>query len=327
MEKKSEIELLGAYLINGQDHLKRDRAISKLKMRLETLGDLSFNLDTFDGSQSQGSQIIDACSTIPFACEKRLVIVNDADKLSKDAQTEIVEYLKSPNPTTVLLLVADKLSANSKLFKQVVNLDKKAVIDCSPVKPKDLTAHVRQMAPRHGIALTQGAAKALVELVGNDTLHLDGELEKIALTYSDKNEITEAEVRSIVARVNEPKPWHFVNAMSSRNVKDTLEMLSNMKSSSPISLLYQCVMRIRELICTKCLFDDKTFSASELASVLNVDQQWKVEKFGFYASKFSLKELKDALESSLDCEREMKSGADADAAFRMWIVEFLTNVK
>lgn len=326
MAKNADIDLLGAYLINGEDHLKRDRAISKMKIRLEKLGDLSFNFDTFDGATAQGSAIVDACSTLPFASEKRLVVVTDADKLSKDSQNVLSDYLESPNPTTVLLLISDKLAKNTKLYKVVAKLGPKAVIDCTPVKTRDLAAHVRQLAPSHGITVTQGAANALVELVGDDTLHLNGELEKLALTFAGQPEITESNVRDMVARTSEPKPWDFVDAFSARDAKQAINVLALMKTTSPHALLRQCVSRIRELICAKCMMETNTFSSTALADALNM-QEWRVKRHGRNAQAFSLGELEGALSSSLDCEREMKSGADPDAAFKDWVIKVLSKTR
>lgn len=316
---KDEKGLLAAYLINGDDHLKRDRAITRMKIRLEKSGDLSFNLDTFDGTGAQASQIVDACKTLPFASEKRLVLVTAAEKLSKDSQGLLSEYLKDPNPTTVLLLVSDSLPKNSKLYKAVSSVGPKAVIDCSPVKARELASHVRELAPSHGIAITQGAASALVELVGEDTLHLNSELEKLAIAFSEQGEITEQNVRDMVSRVREPKPWDLVDAFSARDAKATMDVLSRMDSASPHALLRQCVTRIRELICAKCMMEENSFSAAALAKELGM-QDWRVKRHGSFASRFSLSELEDALESSLYCEREMKSGADPDAAFKEWLL-------
>lgn len=325
MNKKSDNELLGAYLINGEDHLKRDRAISKMKIRLEKLGDLSFNSDSFDGTSAQGSHIVDACTTLPFACEKRLVIVTDAEKLSKDSQNVISAYLESPNPTTVLLLLSDKLAKNTGLYKAVSKLSPKAIIDCTPVKSRDMSKHVRQLAPTHGITLTQGAAEALVELVGDDTLHINSELEKLAIAYTGQGEITEQNVRDMVQRTNEPKPWDFVDAFSARNAKEAMRILNLMKTTSVHALLRQCVSRVRELICTKCMMTPNA-SAAALAKELNL-QEWRVKKYPRYAAMFTMKELECALSSSLDCEREMKSGADEDAAFKDWVMRVLSKTE
>ena len=67
--------LIPAYLIVGEDALKRSTVLRRLRERLAQYGDLSFNSDTFDGETALGADIVSACNTMPFASEKRLVYV------------------------------------------------------------------------------------------------------------------------------------------------------------------------------------------------------------------------------------------------------------
>ena len=78
---KQKKELLAAYLLVGEDSLKRSRTLAKLRERLEKLGDLAFNSDDLDGEVVLGEDVVTACNTVPFASEKRLVHVRNADKL------------------------------------------------------------------------------------------------------------------------------------------------------------------------------------------------------------------------------------------------------
>ena len=48
-QKKQEAPLLPVYLIVGEDALKRDTVMKRLRARLSSMGDLSFNADEFDG--------------------------------------------------------------------------------------------------------------------------------------------------------------------------------------------------------------------------------------------------------------------------------------
>ena len=106
--------LIPAYLIVGEDALKRSTVQRRLRERLAQYGDLSFNSDTFDGETALGADIVSACNTMPFASEKRLVYVRDADKLKKADSEELVAYLDSPSDQTVLALEAEKLAKNTR---------------------------------------------------------------------------------------------------------------------------------------------------------------------------------------------------------------------
>ena len=106
-------QLLAAYLAVGEDALKREAVITRLRARLAKLGDLSFNADDFDGETAAGADIADACNTMPFASPVRLVYVRNAEKLKKADSEEIVAYLGSPSDSTVLALEAEKLAKNT----------------------------------------------------------------------------------------------------------------------------------------------------------------------------------------------------------------------
>lgn len=310
-------ELLSAYLIVGEDELKRETVIKRLRQRLETMGDLSFNSDVFNGESATGEDIVAACQILPFASDVRLVQVNNVEKLKKADQEELVAYLSNPNVSTVLALVAQKLAKNTRLYKAVANIGKTAIIDCAPFARKDLSNAVRSMAVSHGVTFTPGASSALIDLVGTNTVALDSEIKKIALAHRGTDPVTDGEVMGAVARTAEIKPWEFVDAFSARNAKRCVYLLHRMNKTSPYALLGMCTTRIRELITTKSLIG-RGDSAS-LAKVLKVPD-WKVKNHRQWSKGFASHELVDALRRARDTEKAMKSGSNPDDAFLQWVL-------
>lgn len=310
--------LLGAYLAVGEDSLKRGAVIERLRTRLSKMGDLSFNSDDFDGEVCEGAAVVSACNTIPFASPVRLVHVRNADKLKKADSEELVTYLGAPNESTVLLLEADKLAKNTRLYKAVAAVGPKAVIDCAPPAARELPRQVRAMATGHGIVLTEGAAAALVELVGENTVHLDNELKKIALAHGGGEPVGEREVRQLVARTAEVKPWFLTDALAERNLAKCLGLLAKMESASPHALIAMCTGRIRDLMGVQCL--RARGNAGAIARTLKVPD-WKVKNMTAWARNYTPAELRRALVSSRDAERAMKSGADEDEVFYRWLVD------
>ncbi len=322
MANNNEKPLLNAYLVVGEDQLKRQAVIRRLHIRLEKMGDLSFNMDTFEGEGAQGEAIVNACQTIPFASEMRLVEVTDAGRLSKKSQEEIASYLSAPNETTVLLLVADKLAKNSRLYKAVAALGDTAIIDCTPPKKWDLAKQIRAMATKHGVTITSEGAALLLEHVGEDTLRIDSELEKLALSHTGDHPIEAEDVRRLVAHVAEIKPWEFVDTFAARNIQGTIAMLPLLTSTSPYALLRQCVSRIRELLCAKTLEAEGNATLSSLAAKVS-KRDWQIKKHFEDARRFTSDELICALSSSVKTELDMKSGTDPDAAFLDWVIAVL----
>lgn len=316
-QKKSDAPLLPVYLIVGEDALKRDAVMKRLRARLSAMGDLSFNADEFNGETALGSDITTACNTVPFASPVRLVEVRSADKLKKADAEELVTYLDAPNGTTVLALVAEKLAKNTRLYKAVAKHGKTAVIDCAPLKRYELPKMVRSMAVGHGVTLTEGAAVKLVDLVGEDTVHLDNELKKIALAHRGADAVNEHEIVAMVSRTAEVKPWEFVDAFAARDARKCLLYLSRMESTSPHALLAMCTTRLRELVCARCMAERG--NARGVAAALKMPD-WRCKNHVAWARGFTAAELRAALVSARDTERAMKSGVDPHAAFLDWIL-------
>ncbi len=314
---KKQAALLPVYLIVGEDELKRETVIKRLRDRLGKMGDLSFNSETFSGLTCTGDQVVAAANTLPFASEVRLVEVHDVDKMKKADTELLVSYLEKPCQTTVLALLGTKLAKNTRLYKAVAAVGKTAIIDCAPFARRDLSGAVRSMAVGHGIAMTQGAAAALIDLVGSNTVALDGELKKLALSHRGTDPVNENEVLAMVSRTAEAKPWDFVDAFSRRNPERCIYLMNRLSGTSPFALLSMCTTRIRELITVKAL--TRRGDQGRIASVLKMPD-WRLKNHRSFAQLFSMEELIEALRTARDAEQAMKSGSDQSEAFIAWML-------
>ena len=324
MAKKANI--LAVHLAVGDDDLKRAEVLTRLKARMEQEDDLSFDCDEFNGETCTGSEIVSACETAPFMAQQRLVLVKNAEKLKKADQDALTAYAKEPCETAVLALSFAKLAKSTKLYKAIASLGKTAVIDCALPKGRELQQKVVSMARVYGMSMESAAAALLIDYVGTDTVFLDNEIEKIALICEGKGTITLADVKEYVEATADAKPWKFLEPFSERKLLASLQWLDKAKGVSPHALVPQCAQRLRELICVKAL-DVRGASPSSVLSELGYSaaESWKIKNHARYARQFTLNELTTALSSLRNTEQAMKSGAQADEAFRLWVVQTLSH--
>lgn len=320
MTTQAKKPLLPAYLITGTDALKRRTVVERLHKRISQDADLSFNFDEFDGEKAEGDAIVAACNTLPFAAPVRLVQVMAADRLKVADAQAVIDYLSHPNTQTVLCLITTGLAKNTRLYKAVAKIDTTAVIDCAPVKKNQLPAIVSKMAATQGVNITSAAVHALIELVGEDTVALNAQIEKLAIVHRGNDAINENEVRLNVSKTSESTRWDFLDAFSGRNIQKCLAVSSSLEKVSAFSLLALCTTRIRELLIAQSLV--RRGQAGSLPEVLRAPQ-WRVSRHVQWAQNFTGKELRDALASARDLEASMKSGADPDQAFRDWWIAVL----
>ena len=308
-------DFLAGYLVVGADAMKRRYVVSRLRARLEKTGDLSLNEDVFTGADATGDEIVGACGTMPFMSEYRFVYVREAEHLKKEASEALISYFDDPCASTVVLLESASLKKNTRLYKAVARLGAKAVIDCAARSKRDLPAQVRDFAVSHGVTIVPAAADELVSRVGEDTVHLDAELQKLAAVLGRGAEIGVGDVQRYVARTSEVKPWELADALGARDAARAMALLAKMPSASPFGLLTICVNRVRDLLVAK---DFAGAPTAQLASALG-KPDWQVRNLPGQASCFTLAELTDILISAAEQARQMKTGGDAQARFELWL--------
>ena len=313
-------DLLPAYLAVGPDELKRNKMVERLKKRLDESFS-AFNLDEFTGSTVDIDVLVSALQTMPMGDSRRIVILREADKLSKAASEVVILYLENPNPTTTLLLTAQTLARTTRLYKAVAKIGAKSVVLCASMKPRELAPYVQKLAASYGLAIDFSAAQELVDRVGDSTTMLDAQVKTLA-ALSDGQPITTSFVEQHIARVAEVKPWTFLDSLSARNLRRSLELYEILPDKNALGLLTLITTRVRELICAASL--KSRGEAAHLATELK-KQDWQVREYVKWASVFKPGELERLLFACACCERGLKSGADEKTVMLKLIMQMCGN--
>lgn len=300
--------LLPAYLIVGPDELKRKQAVTRLKARVD--GPFSaFNLEELVASGDlEPVGVLASLNTLPMGGDRRVVVIENAEKLPKAVSEALVTYLANPNESCTLALVAGTLAKTTRLYKAVAKIGPKSVIECAAKKGRDLPPYVQKLAQAHGVSIAQDAAVELVARAGESTTMLDTQIATLAALLGGVGTITRPFVEKNVARVAEVKPWEFLDRLSGRDAHRALA-LYHLLDGSELGLLSLIVGRLRELVCARSL--DARGQAHALASELK-KQDWQVRNHVRWARAFSDGELEDLLGTCASAERALKSGDDAD---------------
>lgn len=308
--------LLPAYLVVGEDKLKRKTVLDRLRGRLNE-GLIAFNLDERKASPDlDPTELAVSLSTLPVGDAFRLVIVHDAHLLAKAVSETIVSYLRNPNPDCVLCVVADKLAKNTRLYKALAGVGKSSVIECPVIAPRNLTAHVAKHARALRINIDQAAVRELVSRVGDDTLLLDRQLRTLGAQFPSQR-IGVAEVEANVARTAEVKPWEFIDCVAAGDARRAFELLNHMQNPSYVALLTLLTRLVRELVAAKALA--ARGQSGRLAAELG-KQDWQVKSHARDQRRFTMAQLESCLAACATCERELKSGTDDVGAFTRLVI-------
>lgn len=307
--------LLAAYLVVGPDELRRNQIIERLKQRVDEAFQI-YDVDEFTVTpETDAAAILSSLDMLPFGGGPRIVIVDGADRLSKQASEALITYLADPNPSSTLALVAEKLSKSTRLYKAVAKVGSKAVIECPAKRGRELPPYVQRIARSHGVEINSDAVSELVARVGDSSIMLDTQLSTLADLLGGSGRITRELVEEHVPRLVEVKPWEFLDRLSERDLERSLELLQLLEGSR-LGLLSLVEGRLRELICAKSL--DARGQARDLASELG-KQDWQVKNYVRWSRGFADGELEDLLGDCAQTERTLKSGGDSEAAMTLLV--------
>jgi DNA polymerase-3 subunit delta len=165
------------YLLHGaEDVLKGEAIRAILDAALGSSRD--FNFDSRFAADLTPESFHLLVNTPPMFAERRAVVVRGVEQLAKRKsrlRDEVLRYLASPSPSTVLVLVAAAgEDVDAELTRHTVAVDVKP-LDAERV-PRWLTHYGSSL----GLTLNPDAADLLVSAVGNDLSMLARELEKLA---------------------------------------------------------------------------------------------------------------------------------------------------
>ncbi|MDO5044261.1 MAG: DNA polymerase III subunit delta [Coriobacteriia bacterium] len=313
-------DLLAAYLIVGDDELRQQKALEKLKSYIPEKAQ-DFDLNRFDATEALDIDELSASlNAFPLMADKRLVIIEHGEKLSKEIQEALIVYLKNPLETTILALASLKLAKNTRLYKAFQAISASSIVELQSKKAWQMPQYAQKLAASLSLTLDSFAAQELVSRLGTSTILIESELKKLQLMYGEGQTITKKIIEEQVARVEEVKPWDFTAALSERNLIKALDLYQQMRTQSELVLLSMSLSRIRELMVAKAL--EQRAQAHRLAEVLGM-QAWQIKNHQAWQANFTMEELTEALVSAADCEQKLKSQADKSSIFLDWLLNVL----
>ena len=294
------------YLIAGTDRPKVRRALRRLRARFPTE-----SVDLLSAESVTGADAAAACNALGlFGSDGgRLVIVEGVERWKRQDLDALAAYLVAPTPGSVLALVADEKPRDSGLA-DLCGQNGQALVFDAP-KPKDLAAWVRSEFERLATPAEDDAARALVEIVGEDVAALVAEVDKIAI-WAGKEAVTRADVQALAVPSRETAAWALTDAWGARDAAAVLAACeAELTDKEPFILAARLASHV-SLVRTVQLLAEDGLGAREIAKRVRI-HEFRVRKALGHAANYSRDELDDAVVRLAELDAALK-GASALAS-------------
>ena len=281
------------YIVTGDDPFVVKSAVRMFSAFTGAFRDLNF---VTYGKDASLSDVIAALLTPPMFSDYRVVCVND---YAGDLK-QIRNYLEKPLSTSILLF-SGALTPN---FNSIIPLSE--VVDCNRLDKTFLVGWVTKKAASQHKSISRNAAELLVEYCNRDMNSIFNELSKLT-DYADE-EISENDVKALVAPQIEYKVYELSEAIAEKNADKAVELVNLMlaENNSPTSLLSMLFNHFRRL-----LFVSLNPKSDTLSSDLKV-KEYAVKVAFRQAAKFSPRRLKAVFDRLNFLDAGIKAGLITD---------------
>src|SRR2546422_9838763 len=231
------------YLLHGDEDVLKDEAIRALVDA--TVGSSrDFNLDVRFAPDLTPESFHALVNTPPMLADRRAVVIRGVEHLGKrktKLRDEVVRYLASPNPTTLLVLV---VAAGEEPDADLVRTSTSVALDA--LAAERVPRWLQHRASSLGITLAADATELLLKAVGNDLSTLSGELEKLtSLIAGTDRSVTADDVSNLVGVRRDETVFDLVEAALERRVARAAQLVEPVLEQAGMS-----GVKILSLLCT-----------------------------------------------------------------------------
>jgi DNA polymerase-3 subunit delta len=236
---RGQIEPL--YCLSGERFLV-DAAVAAIRKAVlaEAGAGAAFNNDSFELKESGIGVVLATARTLPMMARRRLVIGKGIDDVKAADLDPLAEYAEDPNPSTCLVLVAEKVDVRFRAFQA---LRKRGYLyQFAALKDQALAGWLRAEAKTRKIAIAPDAATLLATLAGPELGRLAQALEQLAIYVGGERPIGVDDVEDLVAETREHGIFELTKAIGAGDVTRALALLTNMLRNREPALRIQFML-------------------------------------------------------------------------------------
>lgn len=297
---------MAAFLFYGDDVYSLEKKLHFWKQEFEKKHGGDMNTSIFSGDET-ANDIFQACSSLPFLAEKRLVIVknffSDGDDEEKSKFADMIEQI----PDFCICVVAETAGIDRRisLFKKLQKFGK--LTEFESITGGKLLGWIQAQIEERGGDIAKDAVISLAELLPADLYRLENEIEKL-VSFAKGRQITKKDIELLVDVELEASIFKLTDGIGQKNLKTSLNTLHQLIDSGEDMhrILYMIMRQFRIILCVKDLLG-QGLSKEAIASKLK-EHPFVVSNTMTQSRNFSPTQLQKAYDLLIKMDTKLKTG-------------------
>lgn len=293
------------YFLYGNDLYLQDQAVQTLRASLRK------NRGQFDyifvsGSDLTAGDFQNALQGTSLFGSATCLVIQHVKGTLPNMRKLLLSYLKSPNPDNTLVLCADEMDYRNAFYKKL-QAAAETVITQTPFE-NEVPSWIQSYVKKQGRSVEPGAIRELVRCIGSDLTSLSNELDKIDLYLPDGDPVDEKTVLHIIGFSKAFSPEDLITEIGNRNHKRAVIILKNLLDHG-LSDVYINVMLYQHIWKLIALKDKRFLQLENYEKKLRVFKRGQISVLQAQAARYSLQELKHALDEIVRSDKRIKRTA------------------
>lgn len=204
------------YFLMGEEPYYIDKLSDYIEQNLLSEDEKGFNQTVLYGRDVSMDDIVSTCKRYPMMADRQVVIVKEAQDLSKNID-KLENYAAHPTPTTVLVFCY-KYKTLDKRKKVTKLLEKNALVyESKKLYDNQVGQWISRVLQGKGYAIEPKANAMLVEFLGTDLSKINNELEKLQIILPKGSQITAKQIEENIGFSKDYNVFELRKAIGERN--------------------------------------------------------------------------------------------------------------
>lgn len=318
------------YLFYGEEYYLIDELIRRLKEGYVATGLENLNYISLEGKELSFDKLVNACETLPFMADKKIVVVRDFPLLKgeegkgfegfmdRQNKKRLADYIKGLEDYICLVFAEKeaKIRRNNFLYRAIDRVGD--VVELKKLSGLDLDRWVEGQFKRRKKRISRGNTRYFIDKSAYFGLNqeknlydLENEISKLA-NYSSDEEIDRETMDFVMVDSLEMNIFNLLDSISGRDGARAIRLFNEMYASNEpvLIILHMIVRQFRNMLQIRSL-KARGYTEGDIREKVKLSH-YEFSKVARQANNFSMDQLEMALFHCLEADRSIKTGACQD---------------
>lgn len=221
------------YLFTGPELGDRNDAVNTVKnAQKKQFGDIDEH--SFYLLETPLNQVMTILQSGTLFSDGVCVVCKNAELIkTKDDVQMVADWIENADPSSVLILISDEVTVDSKLEKLIPPANRKK---CWEMFDDKKLPWVTSYFSKNGYYIQSSAAQLILDMVENNTQALKNECSRFFVCFPKDHQITEEDVEKILTHDREENAFSLFNLMSDSTIKPEVKLEKSLSILQKIRL-------------------------------------------------------------------------------------------